>query len=66
MKPVRDLLLLRSSATRRLSWLWWEFLSCTAIAGASLYGMPSLMDEQTPHQGEEAALDYIVKDDADV
>jgi len=66
MKPIRDLWLRRSNAIRRLSWMWWEFLSCTAIAGASLYGVPPLMDEQTPDQGEEEALDCVVKDDTDV
>ena len=65
MKPIRNLLLLRSSATRRLSWLWLEFLTCTAIAGASLYGVPPLMDEEMPDRGEKA-LDHTAKDDADV
>ena len=66
MKSIRYLSLLRSNAIRRLSWLWLEFLSCTAIAGASLYGVPPLMDEQRPNRGEDEALDHIAKDDADV
>ena len=66
MKPIRNLLLLRSSAARRLSEWWLEFLICNAIAGASLYGMLPLMDEQTPDHGEEEALDQVAKDDTDV
>jgi hypothetical protein len=66
MKPIRDLLLLRSYAIRRLSWLWSEFLHCTAIYGASLYGVPALMNEQPPDRGGEGSLDHIAKDNADV
>jgi len=66
MKSFRDLLLLRSNAIRRLSWVWREFLRCTAIGGASLYGVPPLMDELTPNRGEKEVLDHVAKDNTDV
>jgi hypothetical protein len=66
MKPIRNLLLLRSNAIRRLSWVWWEFLRCTAIGSASLYGVPPLMDELTPNRGEKEVLDHVAMDETDV